>query len=144
MAQKYREGRLVRQQVPLAGGGPESYVTAYRVAMEEWRIHHALEACTALATECNQLVDVEKPWALAKEPDQSGRLDALLYQLAESLRIIAILLSPVMPVAAAGIRRQLAFEREEGLAEAIWGGLPDGHLVGKPEPLFPRFDLPVS
>ena len=65
--------------------------------------------------------------------------------LAESLRIIAILISPVLPKAAHGIFDQLNWKMELSgkeerfsLADAEWGRLPDGHVVGKPVPLFPR------
>ena len=63
------------------------------------------------------------------------------------LRIIAILLSPVLPKAAHGIFDQLNWKRELSgkeerfrLEDAKWGGLPDGHVVGKPVPLFPRIE----
>ena len=67
--------------------------------------------------------------------------------LAESLRIIAILISPVLPKAAHGIFDQLNWKMELSgkeerfsLADAEWGRLPDGHVVGKPMPLFPRIE----
>ena len=67
--------------------------------------------------------------------------------LAESLRIIAILISPVLPKAAHGIFDQLNWKMELSgkeerfsLADAEWGRLPDGHVVGKPTPLFPRIE----
>ena len=90
------------------------------------------------------------PWRLAKEPDEDTRdqLDAVLYTLAESLRIIAILISPVLPKAAHGIFDQLNWKMELSgkeerfsLADAEWGRLPDGHVVGKPVPLFPRIEI---
>ena len=71
----------------------------------------------------------------------------ILYDLAERLRIIAILISPVLPKAAHGIFDQLNWKMELSgkearfsLAEAEWGRLPDGHVVGKPVPLFPRIE----
>jgi len=96
---------------------------------------------------CNRAVDALQPWTLAKNKEQSDLLDALLYDLAESLRIIAILISPVLPRAAHGIFDQLNWKMELSgkqerfsLADAEWGGLPDGHVVGKPVPLFPRIE----
>ena len=66
---------------------------------------------------------------------------------AERLRIIAILISPVLPKAAHGIFDQLNWKMELSgkeerfsLADAEWGRLPDGHVVGKPTPLFPRIE----
>jgi methionyl-tRNA synthetase len=72
----------------------------------------------------------------------------VLYTLAESLRIIAILISPVLPRAAHGIFDQLNWKielsgREERfrLDHTMWGGLPDGQVAGKAVPLFPRVEL---
>jgi methionyl-tRNA synthetase len=100
-----------------------------------------------IVPKCNFLVDHIAPWKLAKDPTQTARLSALLYHLVESLRIIAILISPVLPKAAHGIFDQLNWKmelsgREErfSLADAEWGKLPDGHVVGKPVPLFPRIE----
>ena len=75
-------------------------------------------------------------------------LEATLYGLAESLRIIAILISPVLPKAAHGIFDQVNWKMELrgkearfSLNDAAWGELPDGHVVSKPVPLFPRIDV---
>ena len=96
---------------------------------------------------CNFLVDLKEPWKLAKNPAHKAGLDAVLYTLAESLRIIAILISPVLPKGAHGIFDQLNWKMELSgkeerfrLEDAKWGGLPDGHVVGKPVPLFPRIE----
>ena len=55
----------------------------------------ALGIAEEIATHCNRLVEKTAPWKLAKEPTEADRLDTVLYHLAESLRIIAILISPV-------------------------------------------------
>ena len=85
-------------------------------------------------------------WRRTKQKEQL--LDAVLYHLAESLRIIAIWISPVLPKAAHGIFDQLNWKMELSgkeerfsLADAEWGRLPDGHIVGKPVPLFPRIEV---
>ena len=85
---------------------------------------------------------------LAKDPQKQHELDTLLYHLADVLRIIAILISPVLPKAAHRICDQLNWKMElsgkDGrfcLADAEWGRLPDGHVVGRPTPLFPRIEL---
>jgi methionyl-tRNA synthetase len=100
-----------------------------------------------IVPKCNFLVDHISPWTLAKDPTQTSRLDAVLYHLGEALRIIAILISPVLPRSAHGIFDQLNWKielsgKEErfSLKDAEWGGLPDGHVVGKPVPLFPRIE----
>ena len=88
-----------------------------------------------------------RTWRLAKDQQDAKQLIDVLYMLAESLRIIAILISPVLPKAAHGIFDQLNWKMELSgkeerfsLADAEWGRLPDGHVVGKPVPLFPRIE----
>ncbi len=123
----------------------------YVAKMKEFMIAHALVDPLSIATNCNELVDLTAPWKLAKDLTQADHLDAVLYHLAESLRIIAILISPVLPKAAAGIFAQLNWDKDENgqprhfrLEDAQWGGLPDGHVLGKPTPLFPRIETPKS
>jgi methionyl-tRNA synthetase len=99
---------------------------------------------------CNEFIDKSAPWKLAKDPARRVELEATLYALAESLRIIAILISPVLPRAAHGMFDQLEWKmdapRDESrfsLADATWAPdkrLPDKHRVGKPMPLFPRIE----
>jgi len=167
MAAKYREGKLKNQSAVRAkeilGFTHYAHVEGYKLFLDggpaitddgadsiPHRINHALESAILFATGCNQCIENNKPWALAKDPAKADQLDAVLYTLAESLRIIAILISPVLPDAAHGIFDQLAWKLDEAgkdtrfrLADAVWGGLPDGHVLGKPVPLFPRIETPV-
>jgi methionyl-tRNA synthetase len=137
---------LIQQQIDLYqqefdGGAPE-YPN-----IEPFHVEGSWKAVSAIALHCNRLIDNVAPWKMAKQKDQSTVLDAVLYQLAESLRIIAILISSVLPKAAHGIFDQLNWKMELSgkeerfaLKDAEWGGLPDGHVVGKPVPLFPRIE----
>jgi methionyl-tRNA synthetase len=116
-------------------------------AFENATIHTALYFVQVIVINANGYVDRAAPWKLAKDPTEGAKLDVVLYSLAESLRIIAILISPVLPKAAHGIFDQLNWKMELSgkeerflLADAEWGKLPDGHVVGKPVPLFPRFE----
>jgi methionyl-tRNA synthetase len=97
----------------------------------------------------NRMIQSAQPWVLTKVklPERDADVSATLYFLSESLRIIAILISPVLPKAAHGIFDQLNWkmdlcdnEERFSLADAEWGKLPDGHVVGKPVPLFPRIE----
>ncbi len=142
MAQKYREGRLS------ADPSSADVLPSFVKAMDAFQFHTAIERTVGLATKCNQDIDSAKPWALAKDPAMSRPLDNLLYRLAESLRVIAILISPVLPAAAHGIFDQLNWKMEAQGRETRFhlqdvgaDGLPDGHVVGKPIPLFPRIDV---
>ncbi len=127
-------------------GGAPKYPTLEAHSIDS-AAHHAL----IVSFHANRLVEVMAPWKLATEKSEQEVLDSVLYYLAESLRIIAILISPVLPKAAHGIFDQLNWKKELSgkeerfsLAEAEWGRLPDGHVVGKPVPLFPRIETAGS
>jgi methionyl-tRNA synthetase len=119
----------------------------YREFMDSAIVHMGMESIASLAEYCNRLIEATSPWSLDKDGKDRVYLDEILYSLAESLRIIAILISPVLPKAAHGIFDQLNWKmdlsgKEErfSLKDAEWGKLPDGHVVGKPVPLFPRIE----
>jgi methionyl-tRNA synthetase len=121
--------------------------TFYTDKFAQFRPSNALSAPLNRALACNALVEISAPWNLAKNKEQEELLDAVLYHLAESLRVIAIWISPVLPRGAHGIFDQLNWKMELSgkevrfrLEDAKWGGLPDGHVVGKPVPLFPRIE----
>ena len=135
--------------------GPRGYREAFEggapeyPGLEAYAIEDALHHTWAVSGWANRLVDATSPWKVAKDPVQQSFLTSILYHLAESLRIIAILISPVLPKAAHGIFDQLNWKMEAtlagrearfSLADAEWGRLPDGHVVGKPVPLFPRIE----
>jgi methionyl-tRNA synthetase len=142
MAHRYRGGKISGR-----GQGTIPQVSAYCAEMEQSSLHAALERVNAFVVSCNQKIEVKQPWTLAKSDSRAEELDSLLYQLTESLRIIGVLISPVLPKAAHGIFDQLNWKMElsgkeerSRLEDAKWGGLPDGHVVGKPVPLFPRIE----
>ncbi len=117
---------------------------------DRYSVSLALQFITKFVSTCNQAIELRKPWVMVTNPTLKAELETILYELAESLRIIAILISPVLPKAAHGIFDQLNWKlelsgKEErfSLKDAEWGKLPDGHVVGKPVPLFPRIDLPL-
>ena len=145
MAARYRSGTLTRAPHDDAGiraieEAAGATVDAFTASMDEYQIHLALEHMMAFVSRCDQLVETSAPWKLAKDPAQAGRLDAILYALAESLRILAILAAPVLPKASAAVLLQLNVPGAPLLADAKWGGLPDGHQLGQPVPVFPRIE----
>ena len=126
----------------------EEMVAGVVSSLESNKVESACVVLGFMSAIGNRLVDNSKPWVLAKSADLHQKLlEAVLYTLAESLRIIAILISPMLPKAAHGIFDQLNWKMELSgkeerfsLADAEWGRLPDGHVVGKPVPLFPRIE----
>jgi len=137
MSARYRGGALRRMDSPLADFVTEK-VAAWRAQMEESQIHLAIGTANAILTRCNAYVEECAPWKLANDPARADKLDEVLYTLAESVRIVSILLTPVIPDAADSLRAQLGWDGPVSLAETAWGKLPDGHQLGEPVPLFPR------
>jgi methionyl-tRNA synthetase len=122
----------------------EKAVVAYDEALERFAFHEGLEAVDAIVREANQYLVKTAPWKLAKEPSQRKRVDAILYTAAETLRLLAILLSPFTPGASGRLWTSLGIA--EGLdtqrlpAAGRWGGLAPGTKVAKGDPLFPRVE----
>ena len=143
MAAKYREGRLTLVAARLADTAATP-IKNYCSALNAFDVQGALAAAVSIAADANGLVEASAPWKLAKNPEQADKLDAVLYSLSETLRIIAILISPVLPKAAAAIFLQLNWDGPMTLAEATWGKLPDGHILGTPVPIFPRILPPLG
>ncbi len=102
----------------------------------------ALAAVWELVTRANEYLVEEEPWKLAKDEGADDVLATVLYTAAETLRVLAVMLSPIMPRAAGrlwgqlGLGSAIADERLPG--SAGWGGLPPGTKVSKGEALFPR------
>jgi methionyl-tRNA synthetase len=109
-------------------------------AMEEFAFQRALASIWEFVGVVNRYVDATHPWALAKDPGKKDRLAAALSTLAESLRVLGIVLAPFLPEAAAKIRGALGQTAEPKLADAVWGGLAAGTPVQKLSGLFPRID----
>ena len=105
------------------------------------QLQAALQSIWALVTRANQYVDQTAPFKLAKDPAQAKRLDEVLYNLAETCRVLAVLLWPFLPGTATKIYAQLGLTgAPDKFAAATWGGLPAGQKIGEPAPLFPRKD----
>jgi methionyl-tRNA synthetase len=118
----------------------EKALAEARRAMDEFAFHRALTVIWEFVGTVNRYVDTTQPWALARQPDQRAKLDAVLYTLAESLRVLGIVLAPFLPDATAKIRAALGQQGEPKLADAKWGGLAAGTSVQKLSGLFPRID----
>ena len=117
----------------------------YRQLMEDMKISDAVKIVWQFIGRTNKYIDETMPWKLAKDETQKQNLANVLYNLAESLRIISILISPYMPATAKKIHEQLKISQpfeEIKLEDAeIFGKLEKNHEVGKPEQLFPRIEI---
>ena len=155
MVHRYCEGSLRKPRE--SGKLPADVIDGYKQLIDEYTVATAavcpdvlIERSLYLASVFNGFIEAKSPWNLAKssKPEDREFLEDLLYDCAESLRILGTLVSPVLPKAAHGIFDQLNWKMELSgkeerfaLADAEWGRLPDGHVVGKPVPLFPRIEV---
>lgn len=115
----------------------------YEEKMDDLMFHEALDSIWQLVRRTNKYIDETTPWILGKDPSRSDELDNILYNLAESIRIIASLISPLMPDTSRKIFSQFSIEDEKiktWEAAGKFGLLPSGTKVVKAEPLFPRID----
>ena len=131
MLQKYRDGVVPAPQRRRASSCSASRRLPQRVRALIFALDFrgALEAIWELVTALNRAIDERKPWALSKE-GRDRELDALLYDLCEGLRWLAILLHPFMPERTAEMWRQLGLRGGIGddWARALrWGGTRARH-----------------
>ena len=143
MLKRYRNG-----VVPDRFDEPEfcefviSHVEGTKKSLLQSHLQDALECIWQIVTLANQYVDKTAPFKLAKDPAKTARLNQVLYTLAETCRILAVLLWPFIPTAAENIFTQLGLRHPPNLMSGLaWGGLTSGHPIGVPAPLFPRRDL---
>ncbi len=112
-------------------------------AMTELTFHKVLAAIWRLVERCNQFIDEQAPWALAKDESRAHELDQVLYCVLESLRLLSVYLSPIMPEKAAQMALQLGQAEPaatSGPEIFTWGRLEVGGEVVKGDSLFPRLD----
>jgi methionyl-tRNA synthetase len=112
--------------------------------MDKLEYSNALAEIWKLIGRANKYIDETTPWILAKDSNKRSRLGTVLYNLAESLRFISVLISPFMTRTPGMIRQQLGIEDEslstwDSLAE--FGKLPAEIKVQRGEVIFPRLDV---
>lgn len=109
-------------------------------ALDRLQVSDAITAAFLLVRRANKYIEESAPWQLSRTEDP--RLNDVLYDLAEALRVTAVLLSPFLSDTPAAIYRQLGLgdAGPKGLDEAAWGGIRPGTKVQRGEPIFPRID----
>ncbi|MBR4847601.1 MAG: methionine--tRNA ligase [Phascolarctobacterium sp.] len=111
--------------------------------MDAMEINSAIKGVWALISRANKYIDETAPWILAKDEAKAARLQTVMYNLAETLRVVAILVAPFIPSTSPKIYTQLGLEvpAEFLLADAEFGKIADGTKVQKGEPLYPRIEI---
>lgn len=145
MIQKYFGGVLTGNTV--SGAFDEELKTVALAAVEKVKekmatlhVADSLDEIWTVVNRANKYIDETTPWVLAKDENEKPRLATVLYHLAETIRIIASLLSSFMPETAENIRRQIGAEDITFESAKKFGILPVGTKVGEPVPLFARID----
>ena len=136
---------------PKASGGfhdelksiAESMPAKVDSAMDRLQFNEALEEVWKLIRRSNKYVDETMPWALAKDESKKDELDTVLYNLAESLRIATVMISPILHITADKIFNQLGVSEDIKAYESskAFGLIKEGTKINKGEILFPRLDI---
>jgi methionyl-tRNA synthetase len=144
MADKYRSGRLTSR-----GGASRLAETAgaafgrYQSAMDALVLHEGAAAAFQLVDATNEFIAETAPWALAKDPAKADRLDQVLFDVAEAIRVAAVMLSPIMPSSAAEILHRVGERRPVSELRLDQDGTwrSDGvREFAKGAPLWPRVE----
>ncbi len=145
MAHRYCQGRVAPSRVgagPLAGLG-EQVAEEYRHSMDALAPHAAVAAVYRLVDATNEFIASTAPWSLAKDPASADRLAQVLFDSAEAIRLVGVLLTPVMPASSAEILRRVGASAEDLQLDrdGRWRG--DGErLLEQKAPLWPRHEVP--
>ncbi len=121
----------------------ENTYTEFAKKMDEFQLSTALVEIWKLVSRCNKYIDETMPWALAKDESKKGRLATVMYNLAECVRIISVLIAPVMTKSPAKIQASLGVDESLTTFDSIkkFGVIKAGSKITKAEVLFPRIDI---
>jgi methionyl-tRNA synthetase len=144
MIARYRDGSLsvadgsaeIRSELEALGAAVADRVDA-------WDLTGALEEIWKVVRRLNAFVEETKPWELAKDDVNSGRLDAVLYDLADGLRCVAVALAAFVPATSDAILEALGRPSDTGWDSVAPGRTPALDGIAPAPPLFPRIDEPA-
>lgn len=111
----------------------------YQAEMDNLHVSNAIEAVLNLARRSNKYIDETTPWILFKQQDKQDRLKQVMFNLIESIRYIAVLLSPIMPETSNEIFKQIN-TKMVGFDSLLKFGSNDINEVLEPQPLFLRIN----
>ena len=137
MTKKYFGGTVVKNELTEdldkeLFGYAETCISKYHKCMDAYLNADACTAILDLAKRCNKYIDETMPWALAKDEAQKDRLNDVLYNLLDLIKIIGVLLRPIMPDTAKAIAG-------DSISEEL--RTPDSYKPEETANLFPRLDV---
>lgn len=147
MVEKYFGGTLPRRDAAESIddellGMAKALRGRYEAQMEKYQFQNGLEEIFKVIQRANKYIDETAPWVLAKDEAKKDRLANVLYNLLETVRICAVLLTPFIPESCGKIFNQIGATESERTwdSAAAFGVLHDGVTVHKGEAIFPRID----
>jgi methionyl-tRNA synthetase len=113
--------------------------------MNSFAFSRALQSVWKVISLANKYIVTSEPWVLAKDPAKTGRLNTVLYHLAETLRLISLVMEPITPATSRKMRQSLGLiagvAAEPNLVDhSGWGLTKPGQVISAGPPLFPRLD----
>lgn len=147
MLTKYRAGRI-----PASGDAKGDsdvrelatrIISSHRTNFDEYNFSRGLENVWELISRVNKYIVENEPWVLAEKPSEAKKLDSVLFHAAESLRIVAALIAPVIPKTAQTLWEQLGVEGKVTgvrLSELRWSDELVGKTIRAGTSLLPRLD----
>jgi methionyl-tRNA synthetase len=118
-------------------------IDLYRKNFDSLQINKAIDNVWELISMVNKYIVANEPWAMGGDPAKEDRLGTVLYYSAETLRIVAILMAPVIPTGTASILEQLGISKpleDHRIPQLAWGELEMGSSIGKIQAIYPRLD----
>lgn len=145
MINKYFDGKVTISKNSI---GPDidlksaivNTVNKVDIKMSEYKVNEAIEEIMESLKRCNKYIDETSPWLLAKDSENKERLNDILYNLVESIRICSVLLTPFMPTTSEKIFKQIGAEKFDYKSISIFGEISEYMVTSEPEPLFKRIE----
>jgi len=142
MTEKYREGRLSPAGVPgRLKDVAAAAVDDYRGAMDSFALEQGAAAAFRIVDASNEYIAETEPWAIARDPARRDELSQVLFDVAEAVRIAAVLLLPVMPGSAAEILRRMGASTPASKMTLDAAGWSESErIIAKGTAMWPRVD----
>ena len=120
-------------------------VADYKQYMDDMKLSDSIKLVWSFISRSNKYIDETTPWVLGKDESRKAELNRVLYDLAESLRIISVMIEPFIPVTARKMWEQLnvaeKFEDVRISDIEVWGKTAVRTKINKPQQLFPRIEI---
>src|SRR6185295_429545 len=141
MVDRYRDGVVPMAAVDaVLAEDFEGVVSRFSQLLDRAELTQALEEAWKLVRRLNRYVEETQPWVLAKDEADPERLDEVLYNLCEGLRVTTLLLVPYLPKTS---EQLLAALDEESRQLGDFGSRPGGQNTTRIPPLFPKIEAPA-